>query len=189
MLVSVFKDNKPLRSHKTAEIKVFLIFLACWWKDPDGSYDSGSGTPNLKQTLWHAKNRIFAGTRHFGAPSTKCQNPCLIKGGVHSVSFILSATTRNKREKPTLLEHVLRVTVCLVWSPYWTRGVLAKITDDIYLIFLKLFCSQHCAYSSVSLLVHIHVLKLIKREEFQQIVHKIESKKILVPFPPGRSPC
>ncbi len=31
----IFKDKKSLRSHKTVEIKVFLNFFACWWKDPD----------------------------------------------------------------------------------------------------------------------------------------------------------
>ncbi len=32
---SVITENKLLRIHKTVEIKVFLNFLACWWKNPD----------------------------------------------------------------------------------------------------------------------------------------------------------
>ncbi len=30
-----FYFNKLLRSHKTAEIEIFLHFFVCWWKDPD----------------------------------------------------------------------------------------------------------------------------------------------------------
>ncbi len=32
---SVFRDNKSLRSYKTVEIKIFLNYFACGWKDPD----------------------------------------------------------------------------------------------------------------------------------------------------------
>jgi hypothetical protein len=32
---SFFKDKKSQRSHRTAEIKVFLIIFAWWWKDPE----------------------------------------------------------------------------------------------------------------------------------------------------------
>ncbi len=35
LLPSVFNDKKSLRSHRTVEIKVFINFFACWWKDPD----------------------------------------------------------------------------------------------------------------------------------------------------------
>ncbi len=43
--ISVFKDNKSLRSHKTVEIKDFSLFFASLWKDPDlkNNYRSGSG--------------------------------------------------------------------------------------------------------------------------------------------------
>jgi hypothetical protein len=32
---AVFKDNELSRIHKTVEIKVFLHFFVCSWKDPD----------------------------------------------------------------------------------------------------------------------------------------------------------
>ncbi len=32
---SVFIDKKSKRSHKIVEIKVFLTFFACWWKNSD----------------------------------------------------------------------------------------------------------------------------------------------------------
>jgi hypothetical protein len=31
---SVLKDKQSLKSHYTAEINIFIIFFACWWKDP-----------------------------------------------------------------------------------------------------------------------------------------------------------
>jgi len=55
---TVLKENMPLRSHKTVEIRVSLNFLACRWKDPDpggpktyGSYAVGSGTNTEKKTI------------------------------------------------------------------------------------------------------------------------------------------
>ncbi len=50
---SVFKDNKPLISHKTGEIKVFHNFLACWWKDPD------PGGPKTYRSGWSKNLRIL----------------------------------------------------------------------------------------------------------------------------------
>ncbi len=59
-ILSVFKDNKSLRSHKTEEIMVFHDFFACCWEDPEpdpyklqiimdpgGQKNSGSGTGTL----------------------------------------------------------------------------------------------------------------------------------------------
>jgi hypothetical protein len=34
-LTSIFEDKMSLKIHKTIEIKVYLNFFACWWKDPD----------------------------------------------------------------------------------------------------------------------------------------------------------
>jgi hypothetical protein len=39
-LTSFFKDKNSLRSHKTVEIKIFLNFFVCRWKDPEPDPDS-----------------------------------------------------------------------------------------------------------------------------------------------------
>ncbi len=79
-LPSVFIDKKWKRSHKIVEIKVFSLFFACWWKDPDldpvpypegqktsCSYRSGSTTlatylPFYAQTVKY-ENLMFLDTK------------------------------------------------------------------------------------------------------------------------------
>ncbi len=53
---SVFIDKNSKRSHKIVKIKVFLLFFACSWKDPDpegpNTYGSGSTTLMLRPSLF-----------------------------------------------------------------------------------------------------------------------------------------
>ncbi len=90
---SVFKDKKSKRHYKIVEVKVFLTFLAWWWKDLDPckimtdpdpgdpkTYRSGSTT--LTQTVnepsecWHLTNTCRAETINEPPECCNLTNTC-----------------------------------------------------------------------------------------------------------------
>ncbi len=94
--VFTFRDKKSKRSHKKVEIKVFLTFFACWWKDP-GPYkimtDPDPGGPKTNSSgsttlfcfkLWWGKiesdtKRYLLNTVHiFSIRLLQFSNACFI---------------------------------------------------------------------------------------------------------------